>query len=117
MTELSIAPDHFWTQFKADVAGTLSDEQKTEINRVLGMPADLAGKGPGDLRLSFGWGFLRLMWGLEKRNPERVKSDEKNHPVMTRRNVPALLSLLAGYAALWYILLSVSFLVVVYYLI
>lgn len=106
MSEVSIASDRFWNQFKSDIAGTLSDAQKGEIERVLGLSADPKSDGPGDLRLSFGWAFVRLMWGLEKRNSQRVKDDRQFHPMMTGRNAPALASLFAGYAAFWYVALS-----------
>ncbi|HRY07663.1 MAG TPA: hypothetical protein P5114_11125 [Hyphomicrobiaceae bacterium] len=115
MSEISIASDHFWHQFKADIAGTLSEEQKGEIDRVLRLATDPSAKRPGDLRMSFGWAFVRLMWGLEKRSSERVKNDEKVHPVMTRRNAPMLASLLAGYAALWYVVLSLGIGGIVYF--
>lgn len=115
MSELSIASDHFWGQFKTDVAGTLSDAQKMEINRVLGLDPDSAGSGPGDLRLSFGWAFVRLMWGLEKRSPDRVQHDRDTHPMMTSRNAPALASLFAGYAALWYVALSLVAAAIAYF--
>jgi len=104
----SLASDRFWNQFRADIADTLSDEQKGEIDRVLSLPTGASAVGPGDLRLSFGWCFVRLMWGLEKRNSDRVKRDEKVHPIMTRRNAPMLASLFAGYAALWYVALSLG---------
>ncbi|MGD9669685.1 MAG: hypothetical protein AB7U75_11585 [Hyphomicrobiaceae bacterium] len=115
MSQASIASDRFWNLFKSDIASTLSNEQKGEIDRVLGLAAAPSANGPGDLRMSFGWAFVRLMWGLEKRNSARVKQDEKLHPIMTRRNAPMLASLLAGYAALWYVALSMGIALVVYY--
>jgi hypothetical protein len=102
MSEVSVASDRFWREFKSDVAGTLSAEQRGEIERVLGLSCDADSKKLGDLRLSLRWFFVRLVWGSEKRSRERIKQEHKMHPAMARRNVPMLATLFAGYMVFCY---------------
>ena len=73
MSEMSIASDRFWNEFKADIAGTLSDAQKQEVERVISASSTPVNEQLSDLRLSFKWFFVRLVWGPEKRSPERIK--------------------------------------------
>lgn len=116
MSEIGIASDRFWNEFKADVAGTLSDPQKQEIERVLALPAAPVNEKLSDLRLSFKWFFVRLVWGPEKHSPERVRQEQKTNPPMARRNLPMQASLFAGYMAFWYAALVVATLVFLYFL-
>ena len=116
MSEVSIASDRFWNEFKADVAGTLSDAQKQEIERVLSTSSTPVNEQLSDLRLSFKWFFVRLVWGPEKRSPERVRQEQAANPAMARRNLPMLASLFAGYMAFWYAALVVATLVFLYFL-
>ncbi|KUO57084.1 MAG: hypothetical protein APF80_05845 [Alphaproteobacteria bacterium BRH_c36] len=118
MGEFSVAPDRFWREFKTELAGGLSDEQRSEIDRVLGMPPPATiSKELGDLRLSFKWFFVRLAWGPEKRNPERLKKEQEMYPLMSRRNAPMLLTLFAGYTIFWYMAAALATLLAVLYLI
>ena len=121
MSEVCVATDRFWREFKPDVAGSLSDSQRGEIERVLCLaPAAVdtpADDKVGDLRLSFKWFFLRLAWGPEKRSRERVENEQKAHPVMSRRNAPVLASLFAGYMALWYVGVGIAMALAAYFLI
>ena len=64
--------------------------------------------GLSDLRLSFKWFFVRLIWGPEKRNRDRIKQELEQHPPMARQNLPMLASLFAGYMGLWYVALIVT---------
>lgn len=102
MTQVSVASDRFWRVFNTDVARTLSEEQRGEIERALGLSVDAGGKDLGDLRLSCKWFFVRLVWGPEKRGQERIQQEQTMHPVMARRNVPMLASLFAGYMVFCY---------------
>lgn len=116
MSEVSVVSDRFWREFKPDVAQTLSDEQRGEIERVLdGAPAS-NDNGLGDLRLSFKWFFVRIGWGPERRSRERLKKEQELHPLMTRRNAPMLASLFASYMALWYIIVALGVLALFYFL-
>ena len=116
MSEMSIASDRFWNEFKADIAGTLSDAQKQEIERVISASSTPVNEQLSDLRLSFEWFFVRLVWGPEKRSPERIKREQDLNPPMARRNLPMLASLFAGYMAFWYAALVVATLVFLYFL-
>lgn len=114
MSEVCVTSDRFWREFKSDVAGTLSSEQRGEIERVLKLPS--ASGDIGDMRLSFKWFFVRLAWGPEKRSPDRVKHEQEAHPVMTRRNIPVLATLFAGYSALAYVIAAFAAIAAVYFL-
>ncbi|MCC0007242.1 MAG: hypothetical protein H6876_03860 [Hyphomicrobiaceae bacterium] len=116
MSEVCVASDRFWREFRSDVAGTLTDEQRGEIERCLGQSTGSGSSALGDLRLSFKWFFVRLAWGPEKRNSERIKQDQKSHPVMSRRNAPMLASLLAGYMALSYVVVGLAVLLLAYFI-
>ena len=102
MSEVGVVSDRFWREFKTDVAGTLSDEQRKEIDRVLSESSTPRNEKLGDLRLSFRWFFVRFVWGPEKRSSERLNAEQKLHPPMAARNVPMLASLFAGYMVVWY---------------
>ena len=117
MSEVSIASDRFWRELKSDIAGTLSDTQRGEIDRVLRLPPASANSEMGDLRLSLKWFFVRLAWGPEKRNPERIRQEQQLHPVMSRRNAPVLASLFAGYMIFWHIVAALSAMLVIYFII
>lgn len=110
MSEAGVISDRFWSELKSDVAGTLSDEQRGEIQRALeNTSKDEAGSQElSDLRLSFKWFFVRLIWGPEKRSADRIKKELEMHPPMARRNLPMLASLFAGYMGLWYVALIVT---------
>lgn len=112
MSDVGMVQDRFWSEFKAEVAGTLSPEQRGEIERALqeSSASDEPHKNNdlSDLRLSFKWFFVRLIWGPEKRNSDRIKQELEQHPPMARQNLPMLASLFAGYMGLWYVALIVA---------
>jgi len=116
MSKVQVATDRFWNQFKPEVAGTLSDDQKQEIERVITETTETGSEELSDLRLSLKWFFIRLMWGPERRSPERIKQEQEMHPVMAPRNAPTLAALLAGYAMFLYVAFGILTLGVVYYL-
>lgn len=108
MSEVSTVSDRFWREMKSDVSGSLSAEQRGEIERALDASSVPADKELGDVRMSFKWFFVRLVWGPEKRNAERLADERAVHPVMARRNLPMLASLFAGYVTFLYVLLAVT---------
>ena len=108
MSELSVASRRFWGGFDTEVAGTLSDAQRREIDRVLDQTSQPGQSEPSDLRLSFKWFFVRLAWGWEKRSPERIKQEREAYPAMAPRNAPMLASLVTGYVVVFYGMLALS---------
>ncbi len=76
---MSIASDRLWNEFKSDVAETLSDAQKQEIECVLATSSTPVNEKLSDLRLSSKWFFVRLVWGPEKRSPERIMQEQKTN--------------------------------------
>ena len=115
MSEVIVAPDHFWREFKSDVAGSLSNDQRGEIERVLGLSSVPGGKKVSDLRLSFKWFFVRIAWGPEKRSPGRIEQEEKMHPVLVRRNLPMLASLYVGFVAFLFMAIALSSILLAYF--
>lgn len=115
MSQTMVPANRFWQEFNAEVAQTLSDEQRGEIERALGATSRPGNSDLGDLRLSFKWFFLRLVFGPEKRSPERIKQEQKMHPAMSARNVPMLASVVAGYVAFWALMLVILTAAFVYF--
>ncbi len=110
MSEVGVVSDRFWSELKSEVAGALSEEQRGEIQRALesSSSAEAGNNELSDLRLSFKWFFVRLIWGPEKRHIDRIKQEQELHPPMARKNLPMLASLFAGYMGLWYVALIVT---------
>lgn len=103
-----MATARFWGDFNPALAQTLSSEQRGEIERVLLASApDARPSRIGDLRLSFYIFFIRILWGREKRSVARLRQESVAHPAMTRRNVPALLTMGVAYTAFWYTVVGV----------
>ncbi len=86
----------FWNRFDSAIAGTLSDSQKNEINRILGNRQSSGEEKKADIRLSFGWYYLVIMWGKEKRRRERLNKERKLHPVVTLANAPVIIFFWVG---------------------
>lgn len=120
MNEVCVSKDQFWLNFKPGVAETLSAEQRGEIERVLGQPAESNNQQReseiSDIRLSLKWFFVRIAWGPEKRSPERIQKEQEMYPPTARRNMPLLASLFAGTMVLWYAALVVSTLIFAYFI-
>lgn len=112
MSDVSVPADRFWREFNPDLALSLSSDQRSEIDRVLGAHTPPRPSNVGDLRLSFYFFFIRILWGREKRSSERIRREQSLYPAMSRKNAPMLASLFAGYFALWYLALGVSVIVV-----
>ena len=93
----------FWTGMDADIAASLSNDQKLAIANAINKTD--AKDRPADIRLSvFGY-FVVLIVGKEHRAPERIKADRELYPVVTARNLPLLLGIWASLTyATWGIL-------------
>ena len=106
---MSVTTSRFWSDFNSDLAQSLSAEQRSEIDRVLalGSPA-VRPSAIGDVRLSFYFFFLRIMWGREKRSPERLKHEQALYPAVTKRNMPAILTMGIAYTAFWYMVVGLG---------
>lgn len=97
----------FWGDFDPVLGQTLSSEQRSEIERVLLLSSPAARPSRiGDLRLSFYFFFIRILWGREKRSSERLKQESAMHPAITKRNVPAILTVGVAYTAFWYMVVG-----------
>lgn len=93
----------FWTGMDADIAETLSDDQRLAIARAI-RKNDSTGR-PADIRFSLFGYFFVLISGKERRAPERIRSDSLEHPVVTVRNLPLLIGVWAALTyATWGIL-------------
>lgn len=105
---MGVPATRFWSAFDATVAQSLSAEQRAEIERVFALDATQRPSAVGDLRVSFRWFFMRIMWGAEKRSADRRHQDSVMYPAMTKKNAPALLALGVGYTAVWYMVIGIS---------
>jgi hypothetical protein len=45
----------------------------------------------GEIRLSFGYFYVVLLWGKERRSMARFREDRKRYPVVTAANMPVLI--------------------------
>lgn len=104
---MSVLTGRFWDELNPAIAQSLSADQRVEIERVLRIDPTQLPSPVGDLRVSFYWFFVRILWGREKRNSERLQQESAQYPAVSRKNVPALLTFGAGYIALWYTVLAI----------
>lgn len=79
----------FWNDVDPDVAGALNTSQKDEILKALSRRANAS--YPADIRLSLFGYFLVVIFGLERRSKERLKSERRRRPVITIQNIPVIL--------------------------
>ncbi|MEZ5925520.1 MAG: hypothetical protein R3D57_14155 [Hyphomicrobiaceae bacterium] len=107
MSSGSMHIGRFWGDFSPAVAQSLTAEQRTEIERVLDLSATPQPSRIGDVRLSFYWFFVRILWGREKRSADRLKQERALYPAMTKRNAPAILTLGVAYTAFWYMVMGI----------
>lgn len=105
---VGVPATRFWSTFDPAIAQSLSAEQRAEVERVFALDATQRPSTIGDLRVSFRWFFLRVMWGAEKRSADRRQQDAAMYPAMTKKNAPALLALGVGYTAVWYMVIGIS---------
>lgn len=88
VTEEAIA---FWKEVDPDATEGLSDFQKSTIFDVVKRRGSDHHKA--DIRLSaFGY-FLVVLFGRERRNPDRLKEERRQRPVLTFNNLVLLLVL------------------------
>ena len=113
---MSLPTARFWGDFDPAVAQSFSADQRAEIERVLARNAAGWSSTVGDLRLSFYWFFVRILWGREKRNNDRLDQESAKHPALTKKNAPVLFAISAGYTAFWYVVLVITTVVVARYL-
>ncbi len=107
MSDTSMTTGRFWGDFNPVLAQSLSSEQRSEIERVLLLTSPAARPSRiGDLRLSFYFFFIRILWGREKRSAARLKQESAMHPAMTKKNVPAILTMGVAYTAFWYMVVG-----------
>ena len=93
----------FWTGMDADIAASLSNDQKLAIANAI-RKTDTADR-PADIRFSMFGYFFVLISGKERRAPERIRIENAAHPVITARNLPLLLLIWASLSyATWGIL-------------
>lgn len=68
--------------------------------------APAAAKG-GEIRLSFGYFYVVLKWGEEKRSAGRLEADRKAFPVLTATHAPVLAAIWAAlFLTLYYLLVA-----------
>ncbi len=73
-------------------ATELSGEQHVDVNASdLDKQSDREEFAKADIRLSLGWFYLVIFFGKERRSPERVREERKEHPVLTLKNAPVLI--------------------------
>jgi len=88
----------FWERLKPDVAASLTDEQRDGLNAALtGSPETAESNVTCDLRLSFHWFFVVIMWGPERRTSGRLKIERARKPVLKWANAPVLGAMAVGY--------------------
>ena len=78
---------------------------------------DTVDERPGsgsEIRLSFGYFYIMLRWGSERRSAGRMATERKRYPVLTASNLPVLLSAWAGVLALSYFALKVALSILLY---
>lgn len=64
--------------------------------------ADDAAPKSSEIRLSFGYFFVLLKWGRERRSTERIDDERKLYPVLTASNMPVLATAWAAVFVLSY---------------
>jgi hypothetical protein len=68
----------------------------------------------GEIRLSFGYFYVLMRWGKERRASARVDAERKLYPVLTATNLPVLMAawlaiILLSYFALKAVLTTLVF--------
>lgn len=67
----------------SEAATATSSEAKTDDAAALP-------KSGGEIRLSFGYFYVLLKWGKERRSNGRIDDERRLYPVLTASNVPVL---------------------------
>jgi hypothetical protein len=71
-------------------------------------PPNAAAPGGGEIRLSFGFFYVVLKWGHEKRSAARLDEDRKAFPALTSTHVPVLIGTWAALFMALYALLKLG---------
>ena len=72
MSKASTISDRFWGELDTQAIGQLSETQRAEIDRTLGKMSTHVNPDIKEMRLSFGWFFVCISWGPERRSRERI---------------------------------------------
>lgn len=91
MSSPSTSSQWFWNRISSPILDSLSDEQRAAIEMALSQPKEQNGLPDSDIRLSFGWYYLVIRWGREKRSFKRLREERKKWQVLTLANMPVLL--------------------------
>lgn len=105
---MGVMPSNKLGDFDPAIAQSLTADQRVEVERVLSLASDDRPGPAGDLRISFYWFFVRILWGREKRSFDRLKQESTQHPAISLKNLPGLMSLSVGYVAFCYMLLVIA---------
>ncbi|MEQ1651873.1 MAG: hypothetical protein ABL897_05240 [Hyphomicrobium sp.] len=76
--------------------------------------ADVPARKGGEIRLSFGFFYVVLKWGNERRSGTRIEQDRHAFPVLTATNLPVLAAVWAALFMLLYAMLKMSITAMVY---
>ena len=68
----------------------------------------------GEIRLSFGYFYIMLRWGSERRSTGRVDAERKRYPALTASNLPVLLGAWFAVLMLSYFFLKAALSTLVY---
>ena len=116
MSNISTVSDRFWNEFDTSAIEQFSEIQRAEIERTLGNINTDAKPNISEMRLSFGWFFVRIGWGAEKRSRERIKNEGKAYPTTFRHHLPALTSIFVGTLGFFYVALAIGAFTVAYFM-
>lgn len=81
------------------------------ISNMPGNPAHaaaMAAPAHGEIRLSFGYFYVVLRWGRERRSASRIDADRKAYPVWTATHAPVLIGIWAAQFLLLYYIAKLS---------
>lgn len=67
-----------------------------------------------EIRLSFGYFFVVIKWGSERRSSDRIVDDRQAHPALTASTAPVLAAMWAALFLTLYVLLQLFIRFVVY---
>jgi hypothetical protein len=98
--DMSDLPHSNANMFPAAAAGAVNGQANG--NAVQTAQAARPAAGSGEIRLSFGYFYVVLKWGSEKRSSDRLKDERRRFPVVTATHAPVL-------AAVWAIIFLVAY--------
>ena len=116
MSKVSTVSNRFWKELDTSAFGEMSEAQRAELERSLGKIDTPANPDIKEMRLSFGWFFVRISWGAEKRNRERLRKEREQYPTTFRHHLPALTSIFVGTLGFFYVALALGAVTVAYFM-